>query len=141
MTTILIIVFLAFAAMKILTLVLSPFTQKEAKKQYDLKLDELRNNPNDPDIRQQALALGRNYSNVMRNGDGVSVFDEVALMNDIGAACAGAGATDRPKQRVASSIAADGLEQRLNAIDELKRKNVISNAEHARKRAEIIDGI
>ena len=42
------------------------------------------------------LSLGRAYSNPTRDKKGVSLFDEVALSNDIGAACAAAAAAHMP---------------------------------------------
>ena len=63
---------------------------KAAKAAHEASLLQLRQNPTDPDLKQQTLALGRAYSNITRDQQGVTVFDEVALSNDINAACAGA---------------------------------------------------
>lgn len=52
-------------------------------------LERLKADPNNPELRQEALQLGRAYSNLTRNKEGITVYDEVALKNDIDAACAG----------------------------------------------------
>ena len=50
-----------------------------AKAAYDDSLLLLKKNPTNADLKQKALALGRAYSNLTRNHEGVTVFDEVAL--------------------------------------------------------------
>ena len=62
----------------------------KARKAYQASLTLLKTDPRNADLRQQTLALGRAYSNLMRDKKGRTVFDEVALMNDINAACSGA---------------------------------------------------
>jgi hypothetical protein len=61
---------------------------KKAKAVYDGSLNDLKRDPNNPDLRQRTLLLGRQYAELLRNGDSRTVYDEVALMNDINAACA-----------------------------------------------------
>ena len=62
---------------------------REAKASYQASLAKLKSNPTNPDLKQRTQ-LGRIYSNLTRRKRGVTIFDEVALMNDINAACAGA---------------------------------------------------
>jgi len=62
----------------------------EALEAYRISLARLKADPRNADLRKHTLALGRIYSNLMRDNKGQTVFDEVALMNDISAACAGA---------------------------------------------------
>ena len=59
---------------------------------YQRSLSQLKSDSTNPDLKQQTLQLGRVCSNLSRNKRGVTVFDEVALMNDINAACAHASA-------------------------------------------------
>jgi hypothetical protein len=61
-----------------------------AFKAYQESLERLRAEPNSSGLRQRVLELGRVYSNLTRDRKGVTVYDEVALKNDIDAACAGA---------------------------------------------------
>ena len=81
----------------ILILVVAANAAAEAKKRlaaaklaYENSLAELRNLPTSPELRIQTLELGRIYSNLTRGQQGVAIFDEIALKNDIDAACASA---------------------------------------------------
>jgi hypothetical protein len=60
---------------------------------YQASLTRLKLDPIDATLRQATLGLGRTYSNLSRDRTGVTLFDEVALMNDINAACAAASAS------------------------------------------------
>jgi hypothetical protein len=62
---------------------------------YQDALARLKRDPANPDLREETLYLGRAYSNLTRSRKGVTLFDEVALSNDINAACAGALRHDR----------------------------------------------
>ncbi len=62
--------------------------QNNPKKKYEESLQALKNDPTNADLRQETLRLGRVYSNWMRNKKGRTIFDEVAIMNDINAVCA-----------------------------------------------------
>lgn len=56
----------------------------EAQRAYEDALLNLKQHPNNPDFREMTLRLGRIYSSLANR----SIFDEMALMNDINAACA-----------------------------------------------------
>lgn len=71
-------------------LVGSVVSKETARKKYAESLELLRAEPTSPRLRQESLALGRRYSRLTRNGQGVSLYDEMAIKNDIDAACAGA---------------------------------------------------
>ena len=64
----------------------------EAEGNYRRMLEILRRNPTDPEMREKALKWGRRFAELTRHavGSGVTIYDEVALSNDINAACAGA---------------------------------------------------
>lgn len=64
-----------------------------ARAAYQESLSALKARPSSADLRQRTLDLGRQYSNLTRNRRGVTVYDEMALMNDINAATAGATAS------------------------------------------------
>lgn len=72
---------------------------EDAKRRYQLALRRLTDDPASPTQRRDALDSGREYLSLERqfasqNDQGnVTLFDEVALSNDIAAACAAAGAT------------------------------------------------
>lgn len=80
---------------------------------------------------ENALRIGRILSNLTRNRRGVTLFDEVAISNDISAACAGAVAP-RPKATV---------ETRLIHLAELKTKGLIDDEEYSSRRREILQDI
>jgi hypothetical protein len=64
----------------------------EAEGNYRRMLEILRSNPTDPEMREKALKWGRRFAELTRQpvGSSVTIYDEVALSNDINAACAGA---------------------------------------------------
>ena len=109
-----------------------------AKKAYLQSLSELKKCPTNADLKQQTLALGRTYSSLTRDKQGNTVFDEVALMNDINAACAGA--TAFATTGGAASVAATS-EERLRTLSDLKTKGLIDEAEFAKRRGEILSSI
>ena len=67
---------------------------EEAEQAYQTALSELRLCPNDSGKREQALRLGREFSRLSREGNAETLFDEVAIKNDIDAACAGSFVTN-----------------------------------------------
>jgi hypothetical protein len=106
--------------------------KEEARINYRSSLGELKKSPANADLRQRALELGRIYSNLMRDKKGNTVFDEVALMNDINAACAAT------QQVVSAQLPSGDIEERLRRLQELKDKGLIDNADHAKRKAELI---
>jgi hypothetical protein len=60
-----------------------------ARDNYRGTLALLKSNPTDPELRAKALALGRYY--LLRLRGSLDLRDEVAVANDIDAACAAAG--------------------------------------------------
>ena len=109
-----------------------------AKKAYLQSLSELKGFPTNADSKQRTLALGRAYSNLTRDKKGNTLFDEVALMNDINAACAAATAytTRTPALSVATTA-----EDRLRILADLKTKGLIDEGEFAKRRGEILSSI
>lgn len=112
--------------------------KKEAREAYQRSLTNLKADPQNADLRQQTLALGRAYSNLMRDKKGQTVFDEIALMNDINAACAGA------SQRTLDARTAppvNDIEARLQKLLSLKERNLIDEDEFSTRRKEILESI
>jgi hypothetical protein len=108
-----------------------------ARDAYQNALRNLKANPTDPNLRQLTLGLGRAYSNLTRNKKGVTIFDEVALSNDISAACAGAAnilesTVTKPDQ---------SIELRLSKLADLKAQGLIDEAEYAARRERILDEV
>lgn len=108
----------------------------KARRAYQESLAQLKLDPSNPNLRQETLRLGREYSNLTRDQKGVTVFDEVALSNDINAACAGA-AVPRP----ALAPAAGSVEERLQKLSSLKTQGLISEAEYEESRRRILSEV
>lgn len=131
----------------ILIVVVSAFTAttkakeiENAKNAYYKSLNILKTNPTNPNLRQNTLSLGRTYSNLTRNKKGVSLFDEVALMNDINAACAGATSIIQTNVNVNQSQNRT-IEARLANLDNLRNKGLIDGSEYVQRRQNILDEI
>ncbi len=107
-----------------------------AKNGYFASLRSLKANPTNPDLRERTLELGRKYSNLTRNKSGVTVYDEVALSNDINAACAGAATLVGN-----TSASSQTIESRLQKLAELKSKGLIDEQEYAARRTKILDEV
>jgi len=101
-------------------------------KAYHELLRQLRQAPTNPQLKQKALDAGRNYASWTRRGKGSTVFDEVALANDIQAACAAASASSAP---IAMALT---VEQRLERLQLLRQRALISDQEYDAKRKEIL---
>ncbi|HEX4965145.1 MAG TPA: SHOCT domain-containing protein [Thermoanaerobaculia bacterium] len=113
---------------------------EEAFTGYKNALELLKQQPANPEFRQNALKWGRHYSNLTRDRKGVTLFDEVALSNDIGAASAGAGYFPQ-EEAVAIATTAQSLEQRLDRLKALFDSGAIDEQEYRERRAKILDEV
>lgn len=113
--------------------------REEAHARYKEAIQALRKDPTNPGKRQTALELGRAYSALTREGKGVTVFDEVALKNDLDAATAGAVSVAAPPAPAApASLPATSVADRIRKLDELKTLGIITEDEYQARRAAII---
>ncbi|MGA9994564.1 MAG: SHOCT domain-containing protein [Pyrinomonadaceae bacterium] len=110
----------------------------QARESYLESLSMLKDNPASADLRQRTLELGRSYSNLTRSEKGVTVFDELALMNDINAASGGAQSASLPSPAVAEK---PSIEERLTRLAELKVQGLIDEQEYSSRRQKILDEI
>lgn len=110
----------------------------EAKAAYQESLSKLKSNSMNADLRQRTLALGRSYSNLTRNKKGVTVFDEIALMNDINAACANAPTASRVNDVAQKK---PSIEERLSKLSELKIQGLLDEEEYKSRRKKILDEV
>ena len=133
---------LIIVVIAIIALVVSANNRKKAlakaKASYQAALSKLKSDPTNADLRQRTLGLGRVYSNLTRRRRGVTVFDEVALMNDINAACAGATSVPRKMEPPAEAAS---IENRLAKLSDLRSKGLINEQEYVSRRQKIIDEI
>lgn len=127
--------FLLAGALIVVIAVSNDNAKSKARRNYQASLAALKADPTDATLREETLRLGRAYSNAMRNWRGVSLFDEIALANDINAACAGATRqiAAAPPPRASTSI-----EDRLRRLEELRGKGMITDDEFAARRLEIL---
>jgi len=109
-----------------------------ALQKYREALSQLKKQPANADLRERTLALGRVYSNLMRDKKGNTLFDEVALMNDINAACAAAHQQIHHKNEI---LLTDSVENRLQKLSSLKQKGLIDEAEFLQRKREILESI
>lgn len=113
-----------------------------AKTAYQASLEQLSRDPANPELRKKTLDLGRVYSNLTRNNKGVSLFDEVALMNDINAACGGTTvrANSKPSPKLPVSVAPP-LQDRLIRLSQLKEQGLVSDEEYQAKRQQLLNEV
>lgn len=112
----------------------------DAEKTYQKGLSELKIMPTNADLKELVLNLGREYSRLTRNFqgiEGITVVDEVAIMNDINAACAAA----TPFTTESETKNKQSIENRLEKLSELKQKNLINEQEYSEKKQKILDEI
>lgn len=110
-----------------------------ARDAYQAALAELKANPTNPDIKQKTLELGRIYSAVTRQNKTVTLFDEMALSNDINAATAAATVAAPAAAPIAAAVDRPTAEERLSKLNDLRLRGVISEAEYTEKRQKILD--
>lgn len=112
---------------------------REAESAYREALEHLKMYPQDADIKENALRLGRYYSGLTRGMSGknnVTLYDEVAIMNDINAACAAASA---PQYSASYRQPASSVEERLSNLADLRSRGVINESEYEMRRQRILN--
>lgn len=112
-----------------------------ARQAYQDSLALLKTRPTSADLRARTLELGRNYSNLTRDKKGVTVFDEVALSNDIGAACAAAAVAPPVPAQAPVASSKPSIHERLRQLDELRNQALINDSEYAARREKILDEV
>jgi hypothetical protein len=113
----------------------------EAKATYHASLEKLSDDPTNPSLRKTTLEFGRVYSNLTRKKQGVSLFDEVALMNDINAACGGTTAISNSGNPPTPPDASLSIQERLTKLRELKEQGFVSELEYEAKRQQLISEV
>jgi hypothetical protein len=107
----------------------------QAQQKYNESLSELKADPTNADLKQKTLELGRIYARLAREGGKETIFDEMALSNDINAVTAHV--TPVPTKQEPQQHDKN-VEQRLSDLSNLLDKGLISKEEYARKRSEIL---
>jgi|GEM_PF-4142129 len=112
----------------------------KAKAAYHASLLALANDPRNPELRHGALELGRAYSRLMRRSKSVTIFDEIALSNDINAVSGGTLAIAPPGDSQYST-GTPTMEDRLAQLARAKERGLISDAEYTAKRKQVLDEV
>ena len=107
--------------------------QQKQKRAYQNAVQKLKKDPNNPDLRANALQLGRLYSESIKGQTGAEQFNEVTMMNDINAACAGAVV----KVEVTNAFAVSGksVAQEIEKLGQLFLAGVVTAEEFERGKA------
>jgi hypothetical protein len=115
---------------------------REAEGNYRRMLEILRSNPTDPEMRERALSWGRRFAELTRQpvGSNVTIYDEVALSNDINAACAGANRTNQTST-LSESANSSSIEERLAKLKRLLDQGLVSSEEYSEKRMRLLDEV
>ena len=106
-------------------------------KVYKTNLEQLTRSPGDTNLRQNALSSGREYARIAREGGKETLFDEVALMNDINAVAGGYSV--KPKDDKTEIAAERSISERLAELAKVKEQGLISEDEYNAKRSAILD--
>lgn len=136
--------FVLIVAVAIAVSVANSNAREKARKEYQSSLVALRSDPTNSQLRQRTLELGRIYSNHTRNKKGVTLFDEVALMNDITAAVGSATVIASQKGghlHSAVSESRSSIEERLARLEALRKGGHITDDEYSARRREILSEV
>ena len=110
-----------------------------AMSEYFNCLEVLKMDPTNADQKQLTLALGRKYSEMSRTlsslNPTVTIYDEVAVMNDIQACTGGSSVKELTLQNSRPT------EERLSKLLDLKIAGLISHDEYKERRQKILDQI
>jgi len=112
------------------------YQSEDTRAKYRASLEKLKHDPNNPNLRQATLALGRIYSEAMRDSKGRTIFDEIALKNDIDAACAGAttgrGGVFKVEVTNTNQLFGESVAQEIERLGQLFLRGVITADEFER---------
>ena len=111
---------------------------ENARYAYHIALDEQRQDPNNSRKREEALALGRRYADLVHD-DKHTTFDEVALMNDLNAIQPTASTVFVEADKSTEPV--EDKEQRLNELEQLRADGFITPEEYQERRLAILDEI
>jgi preprotein translocase subunit SecG len=114
---------------------------KNANDSYQLALTSLRDDPTNTTLQEQAWSLGRIYVATTQNVKGVIPFTEEMLANDVETIIANAPPKPAPAKKDKGTPTVLSLDDRINALIQMRDSNLLSNTEFEQKRKEILDSI
>jgi hypothetical protein len=110
-----------------------------AEEKYRKSLHQLKKAPNSSDQREATLRAGREYARIARENKRETIFDEMALMNDMNA-IAGQQVTSQPAT-VSHVPQGSSVEERLARLRKLADGGHITEEEYSDRRARLLDEI
>jgi hypothetical protein len=106
--------------------------RKEAEAKYKKALAMLRNEPDNAELRNAALMLGRDWVNKLGRS---STYSEVSIMNDLNAIQSSKANTARA---IIPEPAKTDIKTRLAQLESLYSEGVITEAEYNKRREAIL---
>mgnify|MGYP003338828132 CR=1 FL=1 len=108
---------------------------------YQLALTSLRDDPTNTTLQEQAWSLGRTYVASTQNVKGVIPFTEEMLANNIETIIANTPPKPPPVKKDKGTPPVLSLDDRINALIQMRDSNLLSDTEFEQKRKEILDSI
>ncbi len=113
-----------------------------AKKVYERNLVLLKSSPSSADQRKRTLESGRYYSLLTRENKSVTIYDEMAINNDIFAACGGTAVypdvASNTENGAEINLPEDDGISRLERLARLHEQGSLTNVEYAAAKATIL---
>ena len=100
---------------------------------YKLSLEEVKEDPTNPAMQQEALRIGRLYALSTHQAYGKPLLTEEQIANDLAAATAGAVKAAPPDRK--------SVDERLRLLGQLLATGRITQAEHDARRTAILNSI
>jgi len=117
----------------------------EAERAYRASLSLLRANPTNPHLRDETLALGRRIIELESRSGVRKEFSELAMTNDINAACAHAINYPGPSAKVQivnpGALSTDSVAKQIEDLNRLRISGVITDEEFERGKALFLGGL
>jgi hypothetical protein len=111
---------------------------RSAEEAYQKALHDLRRAPHSSKQREATLLAGREYARVARENKRETIFDEIALMNDINA-IAGQQVSAQPTGRKEQTEPQLSYEERLERLQRLAAAGHLTKDEYVEKRRRLLD--
>jgi hypothetical protein len=116
---------------------------RECLRQYELAIYQLKRKPDSSELRQSALDKGRILSRVISESGSTTVFDEVALKNDLDAATAAVHSKNLAEGVIIlpDVVKSKSTKERLEELQILFFDGLITEQDYQSKRKSILDEI
>lgn len=113
----------------------------EVRENYFSALADLRRDPTNRHLREYTFVLGRIYSELTRSREEGAVYDEIALSNDIIAACAAPVSPSPPSSKLVAFEGQESADIRLQKLEGVPSLALIPEEESERMRRRLREEI